>query len=107
MLFIPEDEVVAWGHIITPTVIPGKAGNPVWQLIPVFETVAKGPEKKGTTKHTKSTKKSFSFPLCSSCPSWFEAFMLFVTTSKAGIHFSPHIPDLNGDKKIKKTPIKR
>ena len=80
MLFIPEDEVVAWGHIITPTVIPGKAGNPGWQLIPVFETVAKDPEKKGTTKNTKSTKKSFSFPFCSSCASWFKAFMLFATT---------------------------
>ena len=62
MLFIPEDEVVARRHIITPTVIPGKAGNPGWQLIPVFETVAKGPGKKGTTKNTKSTKKSFSLP---------------------------------------------
>ena len=28
-----------------------------------FEGVAKGSEKKGTTKDTKSTKKSFSFPL--------------------------------------------
>ena len=46
-------------------------------IIPAMEGVAKGPEKKGTTKDTKSTKKSFSFPLCSSCPSWFEAFMLF------------------------------
>ena len=27
------------------------------------EGVAKGPEKKGTTKDTKNTKKSFSFPL--------------------------------------------
>ena len=49
------------------------------------EGVAKSPEKKGTTKDTKSTKKSFSFPLCSSCPSWFEAFMLFATISFAGI----------------------
>ena len=46
-----------------------------------FEGVAKGSEKKGTTKDTKSTKKSFSFPLCSSCPSWFEAFTLFATAS--------------------------
>ena len=42
------------------------------------EVVAKGSEKKGTTK---STKKSFSFP---SWPSWFKAFMLFATTQKAG-----------------------
>ena len=83
MLFIPEDEVVAWRRIITPTVIPGKAGNSGWQLIPVFETVAKDPEKKETTKHTKSTKRSFSFPLCSSCASWFKAFMLFATTYSA------------------------
>ena len=34
----------------------------------------------GTTKDTKSTKKRFSFPSCSWCPSWFKAFMLFVTT---------------------------
>ena len=31
--------------------------------IPAFQVVAKSPEKKGTTKDTKSTKKSFSFPL--------------------------------------------
>ena len=33
-----------------------------WQWITTFEGVAKGSEKKGTTKDTKSTKKSFSFP---------------------------------------------
>ena len=42
-----------------------------------LEGVAKGSEKKGTTKNTKSTKKSFSFPLCPSCTSWFKAFWLF------------------------------
>ena len=42
-------------------------------------------EKKGTTKSTKSTKKSFSFPLWPSCSSWFKAFMLFATPSKSGI----------------------
>ena len=47
-----------------------------------FEGVAKGSEKKGTTKNTKSTKKSFSFP---SCSSWFKAFMLFATASFAGM----------------------
>ena len=43
------------------------------------EGVAKGSEKKGTTKDTKSTKKSFSFPLC---PSWFKAFKLFAIPAK-------------------------
>ena len=66
-----------------------------WQK-PVQESVAKGPEKKGTTKDTKSTKKSFSFPLCSSCPSWFKAFMLFATPSLArttnGRYFLPIPP---------------
>ena len=41
-------------------------------------------EKKGTTK---STKKSFSFPLCSLCALWFKAFMLFATTSKMGAFY--------------------
>ena len=41
--------------------------------ITAVEAIAKGPEKKGTTK---STKKSSSFP---SCSSWFKAFMVFVT----------------------------
>ena len=44
------------------------------------EGVAKGSEKKGTTKDTKSTKKSFSFPLCR-----FKAFKLFATLSKVVI----------------------
>ena len=39
-----------------------------------LEGVAKGSEKKGTTKNTKNTKKSFSFPFCPSCTSWFKAF---------------------------------
>ena len=42
-------------------------------------------EKKGTTKDTKSTKKSFSFPWWPSCSSWFEAFMLFATPSKEAV----------------------
>ena len=46
-----------------------------------MEGVAKSPEKKGTTKDTKSTKEKKSSSLCSSCPSWFKAFMLFATTS--------------------------
>ena len=61
-------------HLLWLTVILAKEG------------VAKGSEKKGTTKSTKSTKKSFSFPLCSLCALWFKAFMLFATPSKAGIH---------------------
>ena len=52
-------------------------------VILVQERVAKGPEKKGTTKNTKSTKKSFSFPSWPSCSSWFKAFMLFATTAFA------------------------
>ena len=47
----------------------------------LIEGVAKGSEKKGTTKDTKSTKKSFSFPLWPWCSSWFKAFMLFATPS--------------------------
>ena len=43
------------------------------------EVVAKGAEKKGTTKGTKSTKKSFSF--VAFVPLWFKAFMLFATPS--------------------------
>ncbi len=51
----------------------------IWgeKRIPAFEDVASS-EKKGTTK---STKKSFSFPLWPSCSSWFKAFMLFATPS--------------------------
>ncbi len=52
--------------------------------IPVKESVAKGSEKKGTTKNTKSAKKSFSFPLWPSCSSWFKAFMLFATPCEVG-----------------------
>ena len=54
-------------------------------IIPAMEGVAKGPEKKGTTENTKSTKKSFSFPLCSLCSLWFKAFMLFATIFFAGM----------------------
>ena len=50
-------------------------------VIPAREGVAKGSEKKGTTKDTKSTKKSFSFPLWPSCSAWFKAFMLSATPS--------------------------
>ena len=49
-------------------------------VIPAKEVVAKGPEKKGTTKGTKSTKKSFSF-----VPLWFKAFMPFATPSFVGM----------------------
>ena len=49
-------------------------------------------EKEGTTKDTKSTKKSFSFPLCSSCPSWFEAFMPFATASTPVINERDYEP---------------
>ena len=43
---------------------PGRLKGQQYQpaLILVKEGVAKGSEKKGTTKDTKSTKKSFSFP---------------------------------------------
>ena len=44
------------------------------------EVVAKGAEKKGTTK---GTKKSFSF--VAFVPLWFKAFMLFATPSFAGM----------------------
>ena len=53
------------------------------------EGLAKGSEKKGTTKNTKSTKKSVSFPLWPSCSSWFKAFMLFATPSKEGTAKDP------------------
>ena len=56
------------------------------------EEVAKGYEKKETTKSTKSTKKSFSFPLWLSCSWWFKAFMLFATAlpcRKSLSHWSP------------------
>ena len=46
-------------------------------------------EKKGTRK---GTKKSFSFPLCSSCPSWFKAFMLFATPSTPVINERDYEP---------------
>ena len=52
-------------------------------VIPAKEVVAKGPEKKGTTKGTKSTKKSFSF--VAFVPLWFKAFMPFATPSFAGM----------------------
>ena len=49
-------------------------------VIPAKEVVAKGPEKKGTTK---GTKKSFSFVAL--VPLWFKAFMPFATPSFVGM----------------------
>ena len=40
-----------------------RAGKISGALTLIKKIVTKSPEKKGTTKDTKSTKKSFSFPL--------------------------------------------
>ena len=60
-------EIAVWPVLYIAIVVYGDK----LVIIPAKEGVAKGPEKKGTTKNTKSTKKSFSFPLW---PSWFKAF---------------------------------
>ena len=91
-------------------------------LLTGFEAVAKAPEKKGTTKTRRH--KVFSGPLrpadkkgflCALVSLWFNAFMLFATTSfqvvtkgrvilaKAGTHFSPHTPE--GTEKVSKSRL--
>ena len=59
--------------------------------------VTKGSEKKGTTKDTKSTKKSFSFPLCPSCTSWFKAFR----RSGQVFHCAQPVPSIRKTRKFR------
>ena len=87
---------------LTPSRVAQKLNPPA--VVLTKARVAKGCEKKGTTK---STKKSFSFPWWSSCSSWFKAFMLL--RQPRGRDFTSHhtFPTLRYCKGLRKVPMKR